>query len=144
MMAARRADRGRLARCTLRSDASGAAVIEMALALPIFLLAMFFVVEAGRVMYSRVDLEYALLHAARYSMIATSASESSVEGAMSTRFMLLSAGNVKDFSLTETVNSDKTRNTTLSVSYDVRFVIPMLTKKTITLTQTVKFLWASA
>ena len=120
----------------------GTAAIELALTLPLFLGAIFFVVEFGRVLYSRVELQNAVYYAARFAMVSTQASKDGIIKAMEDRFVVLSPENVKSVDFKQTVNADKTKNAELTVTYDVFFAVPIFSKS-VTLTRTIKFLRSS-
>lgn len=123
-------------------DESGAAGIEFAFVFPVFLAALFLTVEFGRVMYSKIEFEYAVFNATRFAMVMKAADTATVKQAVSDKLILLKPANLKDVTVTEVANPDKTKTATLTAAYQVDFLLPISSLKSITLTRTVSFLRA--
>ncbi len=126
----------------LLSDRSGTAGIEFAFVFPVFLAALFLTIEFARVMYSKVEFEYAVFNATRFGMVMKAADTATVKQALSNNLILLKPANLKDVTVTESANPDKTRTTTLTAAYQVDFLLPISSLRSVTLSRTVTFLRA--
>lgn len=122
------------------NNASGAAAIEMAFVLPVFLAGVFAAVEFSRVMYSKIEFEYAVSNAMRYGIAMKNADTTKVKQAVSSNFILLDPAKLTSVTMTETVNPDKTRSATISASYQVDFLLPITESKSVTLSRSITFL----
>jgi len=70
----------------LRMDRRGATAVEFALLAPVFLLMFFGVFEVGRAMWIKSSMQFAVEEAARYAMVNTSATTTTVATYAQTRF----------------------------------------------------------
>lgn len=123
-----------------RTHQSGAAAVEFAFIVPVFLALLLATVEFGRVMYSKVAFEYAVMQASRFGRVAKGADSSKVKQALSDSLLLLSPKQLKNVSFSEIQNVDKTRTATISASYQIDFLLPVLDTKSITVSKTITFL----
>lgn len=119
---------------------SGAAGVEAAFILPLFLASMLFLVEFGRVLYAKVEFEYALNNATRLGMVQAKADTGAVTTAIRERFVLLKPEKLTQVTLSEVTNADSSKTATLSASYTVNFLLPVTSKRSLTLTRSVSFL----
>lgn len=130
--------RHRLGACT-----SGAAAVEFAFVVPVLFAGLFLVVEFSRVMYSKIEFEYAMFNATRFGMVMKTADTAKVTKAVSDNFILLDPTHLTSVSFSEVANPDKTRTATLTASYDVQFLVALTSSKSITLSRSVSFLRAN-
>lgn len=121
-------------RCTLGSSA-----VEAAFAFPVLLTFIFLTFEFGRVLYARGELEYAVHNAARFAMVSNGATQTDVTQNLKGQFILLDPARVSDVQLAEIRNPDNTRTSTLSVSYQVDFTVPLIAQNCVTLQRSIKF-----
>jgi Flp pilus assembly protein TadG len=125
----------------LKSQA-GAAGVEFAFVVPVFLAATLFVIETGRVVYSKVEFEYAMYNATRFGMVMKAADTDHVKQALGSSLILLNPAKLSAVTVSEITNADKTRTTTLTASYKVDFLVPVSDHKSVTLSKSVTFLRA--
>lgn len=126
----------------LASCDSGVAAVEFAMIIPVLLVALLLTIEFGRLTYSKVEFEYALFNATRYGMVQKAADTAKIKQAISDNLMLLKPANLKNVTVTEVANPDKTRTATITASYDVKLLVPFSDMKSITLSRTMTFLRA--
>jgi Flp pilus assembly protein TadG len=124
------------------SSQAGAAGVEFAFVVPVFLAAVLFVVETGRVVYSKVEFEYAVFNATRFGMVMKTADTDHVKQALSSSLILLNPAKLNAVTVSEVTNADKTRTATLTASYKVDFLVPVSEHKSLTLSKSVTFLRA--
>ncbi|MEQ1651874.1 MAG: TadE/TadG family type IV pilus assembly protein [Hyphomicrobium sp.] len=140
----KRSHRSHTVKCGRRfaiSDA-GAAAIEFAFVVPVLLAGLLLVVEFGRLFYSKVEFEYAMFSATRFGMVMKAADTDKVKKSVADNLILLNPANLKNVTLVEVVNADKTRTATLNASYQVNFMVPLTDHKSVTLSRAVTFLRA--
>lgn len=119
---------------------SGASGVEAALVLPVFLACMLFVVEFGRVLYSKVEFEYALNVATRVGMVQTSNDAAKVKKAVTDHFVLLDPAKLAGVTFTEMTNADNSKTATITANYKVNFLLPVTKSRSVTLSRSVSFL----
>lgn len=119
---------------------SGTSGVEAALVLPVFLACMLFVVEFGRVLYSKVEFEYAMNVATRLGMIQKDADTAKVMQAVRDRFMLLKADHLSGVTYTEKANADNSKTATITANYRVEFLLPVTKSRSVTLSRSMSFL----
>lgn len=119
---------------------SGTSAVEAAFALPVLLTFLFIALEFGRVLYTRVELQYALYNAARFGMVSSTANAASIEQHLRGQLIFLRNDKLTDVQLVETTNSDSTKSANLSVSYHVSFIIPLISESTVTIQRSTSFL----
>ncbi len=122
------------------ANRSGTSAVEAAFALPVLLTFLFIAVEFGRVLYTRVELQYALYNAARFGMVSSTANAASIEQHLRGQLIFLRNDKLTDVQLVETTNSDSTKSANLSVSYHVSFIIPLISESTVTIQRSTSFL----
>lgn len=132
--------RARMTPRQFRADLSGAAAVEFAFVIPVFLALLFASMEFGRVMYSKVAFEYAIMQTSRYGRVAKTADSTKVKAALSNNLLLLDPGHLKNVTFSEVQNPDKTRTATLSASYQIDFMLPLLEKNGLTISRSITFL----
>lgn len=119
---------------------AGAAGVEFAFVIPVLLAGLFVVIEFSRVMYSKVEFEYAVFSATRFSSISKSSDTTKVQKALADSLILLNSIKLSPIKLTVTPNGDKTSTATLTAAYKVKSLLPLTDMTSITLTKTVSFL----
>jgi Flp pilus assembly protein TadG len=122
---------------------SGTAAIEAAFILPVFLAGLFIVVEFGRVFYSKVEFEYAVYNATRFASVSKTADSAKINQALRNSLILLNPAKLQDVTFAETKNGDNTRTANLTVTYQVDFLLPITSRRYITLSRTISFLRGS-
>jgi Flp pilus assembly protein TadG len=123
-----------------RRAQSGVAAVEFAFVVPVFLAGSLFVVEFGRLTYSKVEFEYAVFNATRFGVVMKTADTTKVKQALSDSLILLNPAKLNAVTFSEVTNADKTRTATLTASYQVDFLVPVTDKKSVTLSKSVTFL----
>lgn len=124
----------------LRGDQAGNISVEFAFVAPVFIAIILIVIEFGRVMYSKVEFEYAVFNATRFGMVSRAADTTKVKQALNANLFLLDPAHLKTVTVAEVTNPDKTRTATLTAAYQVDFLFPITVQKSLTLTKTVSFL----
>jgi Flp pilus assembly protein TadG len=119
---------------------SGASAVEFAIIAPVLIAGLLSVVEFGRVMYSKVEFEYAVYNASRFGMAIKDANTTRVQTALRDNLILLKPANLNAVTFSEVTNADKTRTATLTASYRVDFLVPLTNYASITLTRKTSFL----
>ena len=122
---------------------SGTAAIEAAFILPVFLAGLFIVIEFGRVFYSKVEFEYAVYNATRFASVTKTADSAKINQALRNSLVLLDPAKLKGVTFSEINNGDNTRTANLTVSYQVDFLLPITSHRSITLSRTISFLRGS-
>lgn len=122
------------------SSEGGAAGVEFAFILPVLLVGIFAVVEMSRVMYSKVEFEYALFGATRFSSVSKDSDKAKVQKSLSDNLVLLNPANLSPITLSVTPNADKTSTATLTASYKVVSLLPVTSAPYVTLTRSVSYL----
>ncbi len=125
---------------SFRRNCAGATGVEFALIIPLLLAGLFVVIEFSRVMYAKVEFEYAVFSATRFSSVSKSADTTKVQKALSDSLILLSSAKLNPITLSVTPNADKTSTATLTATYTVESLLPLTSLTTVTLTKTVSFL----
>lgn len=131
------------ARCSFRGfvrSTSGRSAVEAAFALPVVFAFVFMVIEFGRVLYSKVEFEYAFQNVARLGMVSSTADLATLESSLRNQLILLDPAKLKDVQLTEVVNSDNTKTAKLSAGYEIDFLVPLIAEQSITLKKSALFL----
>lgn len=139
---ARRSTRHSLMRRWLRNT-RGVAAVEAAFILPIFLVSALMITEFSRVLFAKVEFEYAFYDAARFGMLANGADKAAIEEAVAKRFITLDPEKMGDVTVTETVNPDNSRTATLTATYVVNFLVSVAGHDSVTLTHQTSFLRGS-
>jgi len=129
----------RFLRCT-----SGRSAVEAAFTLPIAFSFFFMIMEFGRVLYSKVEFEYAFNNVARLGMVSGTASSADLETSLKQQLVLLDPAKLKNVQLSEVVNSDNTRTASFSANYEIKFLVPLIAEQSITLTESASFLRRSS
>jgi Flp pilus assembly protein TadG len=119
---------------------SGAAAVEFAFIVPVLLAMLLGAIEFGRVMYSKVAFEYAVAQASRFGRVTKAAGSDKVKKALSSNLLLLDPSHLKNVSFSEVVNADTTRTATLSASYQIDFMVPILETNSLTISKSITFL----
>lgn len=123
-----------------RADQSGASAVEFAFIFPVFLAMIFGTIEFGRVMYTKVAFEYAIMQTSRYGRVVKSADAEKVKAALGNNLLLLDPTQLKNVTFSEVQNTDKTRTATLTASYQVNFMLPLLETNSVTISRSITFL----
>lgn len=118
----------------------GTAAVEFAFVLPVLFAGLFVAVEFGRVMYSKIEFEYAMFNATRFGMVMKTADTAKVQKAVSDNFLLLNPAKLSGIAFSEVVNPDKTRTATLTASYEVDFLVAVTEQQSIKFSRSVTFL----
>jgi len=119
---------------------AGTAAMEFALVMPVLLIALFLTIEFARVMYSKVEFEYAVFGATRFSSVGKIADTAKVQQALSDNLILLDPTHLNQIGYTVVQNADKTKTATLTASYRVDSLLPLTDLASITLTRRVSYL----
>ncbi len=116
----------------------GAAAVEMALTLPLFLAAVFGIMEVGRLIYTQAALSYAAEEATRYAVVNEGlVTTAEIEAYAAARLIGVIDSNSAVFSATAPI--DPVSNTalfTVQVSYPYDFMLPYVADGAITLSAT--------
>lgn len=123
-----------------RRNQCGASAVEFAFVVPVFLALTFGAIEFGRVMYSKVAFEYAIMQTTRYGRVAKTTDTSKLKLALGNNLLLLDPQQLRNIAIKEVVNADKTRTATLSASYQIDFLLPLLETNSITISRSITFL----
>lgn len=118
----------------------GTSAVEFAFVVPVFLALTFGAIEFGRVMYSKVAFEYAIMQTTRYGRVAKTTDTSKLKLALGSNLLLLDPKQLRNISINAVVNADKTRTATLSASYQIDFLLPLLETNSITISRSITFL----
>jgi Flp pilus assembly protein TadG len=132
--------RRRRAKTSYLHNDSGAAGVEFAFILPVLLIGAFIVVEFSRVLYSKIEFEYALFSAMRFSSVAKSSETAKVQKSLSDNLILLNPSKVSPINITVAPNADKTSTVTLTASYRVDSLLPIAAMPSITLSRSTSYL----
>lgn len=121
-------------------NVSGATAVEAAFVLPILIMGSVFITELGRILYSKAELEYAVYHASRFSMIVKTADETAFQTKLGDTFIMLNPAAIQAVNMSEVVNADSTRTTTITTAYRFEFMLPFVSPDPINLSNSVTFL----
>lgn len=128
--------RGAAFRKGLTRSERGAATVELALTLPLFLAAVFGIVEIGRLIYTQAALSYAAEEATRYAVVNEgNVTTADIEAFAAAQLMGVVDSNTAVFSAAAPI--DPVSNTslfTVQVSYPYDFMMPYVADGAITLT----------
>lgn len=119
----------------LSRNQRGAATVELALTLPLFLAAVFGIVEISRLIYTQAALSYAAEEATRYAVVNEgNVTTAEIEAYAAARLIGVIDSNTAVFSAVAPV--DPVSNTalfTVRVSYPYEFMLPYVSDGAITL-----------
>ncbi|HLO77311.1 MAG TPA: TadE/TadG family type IV pilus assembly protein [Magnetospirillum sp.] len=104
----------------LHRDCTGAMAVEFALLLPVLLLMLTGILEFGRAMWIRQDMQFAVEEAARYALANDTASVTAISAKVSARLGAVGPAGVP-MTVTTTVDADAI---TVTASADFATVIP--------------------
>jgi Flp pilus assembly protein TadG len=123
-----------------RSNDTGAAGVEFALVIPVLLIGLFLTIEFARVMYSKIEFEYAVFSATRFSSVGKIADTVKVQQALSDNLVLLNPTHLSPIGYSVVQNADNTQTATLTASYRVDSLLPLTEMTSITLTRSISYL----
>ena len=117
-----------------RKSISGGTAIEFAFAAPVLFLFIFGVIEVGRVMFTQGVMQFALYEASRYAAVHYNDPTATIKNVAANGFVLIDPKNISSFTVTAVDNGDDTKSITLEIDYQFKFLVPMVSTETITLT----------
>ncbi len=117
-----------------RESVSGGMAIEFAFAAPVLFMFLFGVIEFGRALFTQGVIQYALYEASRYAAVHYDDPAAEIKNVAANRFVLIDPSNISSFTVTAVDNGDKTKFVTLKIDYQFKFLVPMVSTETITLT----------
>ena len=121
------------------SDA-GAVAIEFAFVIPVLLVGIFAVIEVGRIMYSKIEFDYAVYSATRTSAVYKMTDTAKVQQAVVDKLVFLQPANLNPVNYSVVTNADNTKTATISASYRIDSVLPLANWTSMTLTRNITFL----
>ncbi|WP_281302198.1 MULTISPECIES: TadE/TadG family type IV pilus assembly protein [unclassified Iodidimonas] len=116
-------------------DCGGAAAVEFAVVLPIYLIALFTVIEGGRLVYSQTALYFAVQEATRFAIVREGkVSDSEIRDFTAGRLVGL-RGDLAVVTVESPINSTvNTSEYTVNIRYSFTPIFPYIGHETLTLT----------
>jgi Flp pilus assembly protein TadG len=118
----------------------GAAAVEFALVIPVLLIGLFLTIEFARVMYSKIEFEYAVFSATRFSSVGKIVDTAKLQQALGDNLVLLNPKYLNPIGYTVVKNADNTQTAMLTASYRVDSLLPLTDMTSITLSRSISYL----
>ncbi len=106
-------------------DRSGAAAVEAAMILPIFIVAMFGLMEGSRALYTVFELDYAVYKTSRFAMVKSDATSNQIKENLNQELIFLKPEKLGTVAISETLNPDNTKTAVITAAYDFDFLFNM-------------------
>jgi Flp pilus assembly protein TadG len=111
----------------LRRDDEGAAAVEFALTLPMYLATIFFLVEMTRIAYTQGVVVHAAEQATRYALVHYDATTDEIQEEARSSLIGLSADNLTAIVVTAPTDpTDQTKLVTVEVRYNYTPILPFI------------------
>ncbi len=115
----------------------GATAVEFALVAPVFLVFLLGTIEAGRALWIKSSMQFAVEETTRFAMVNTGATTSALETMALSKIPGLNVAPAITFTATSSSSGGK-NYMKVSASYDFKAVVPLVNALTITLTASSK------
>lgn len=118
----------------LLSDRRGATAVEFALAAPIYFVALFALVETGRLAYAQGAVIFAAQETTRYATVHYDATEDELKSVAAERVIALRKERITEVAVDSVLNAaDQTKRITVALRYRHELLLPLLGDGSITL-----------
>lgn len=118
----------------LLNDRQGATAVEFALATPIYFLALFALIEAGRLAYAQGAVMFAAQETTRYATVHYDATEDELKDVAASRVFALRKERIAAVDVDSVLNpADQTKRVTVALRYRHELLLPLLRRDGITL-----------
>jgi Flp pilus assembly protein TadG len=122
-------------RRSLRADARGSTLVELAFALPVLIILMMGVLQLGLILWASGGVQHGVGEGIRYAKIYRTASTSDVEKVVRANFSGVNSAAVRSVSVSRAKDTQNREYAVVAVTYEPQLVIPFVPNKLVTMVE---------